>query len=166
MFQCIVVCLVVFVSGTFAFDGDHVVIGHEARRDQFPHQVTLRRLEGTTHFCGGAIISDRFVLSAAHCTQGQLSNPSKIHIIVGAFNVTVGGTLHTVVKIVNHPKYNCRNSENDISVIQTTQRIVFGPNVGSIQLPETNLPDENGIALVVSGWGQKCVSINAFPSSQ
>lgn len=42
-----------------------VVGGLEAHEGQFPHQVSLR-LQGS-HICGGSIIANKFILTAAHC---------------------------------------------------------------------------------------------------
>lgn len=158
MFKLTAFCSLEFVLGTYAFVDDRIVGGQEATRNQFPHQVSIRRLRGTTHFCGGAIVSDRFVLTVAHCTQGILSIPSEIVIAAGAFRHFDDGTLHRVIRIVNHPRFNPRKLENDISTIQTRTQIVFGPNVSAISLPVSNLPDENGLPLTVSGWGQNRVS--------
>lgn len=45
-----------------------MVGGSEAREGQFPYQVSIRYWGD--HHCGGSILSDRWVLSAAHCFKG------------------------------------------------------------------------------------------------
>lgn len=153
--------LVVFAIGALASDEpDRIVGGQQARRGQFPHQVSLRRNTTRAHFCGGSIIHERFVLSAAHCTQNAFSMPANVQIAVGAHHRANGGILHTVLRIINHPRFNRRRMENDICVIQTTTPIRFGQYVRAIKLPSTNLPDENNLPLTVSGWGQYRVSIS------
>lgn len=42
-----------------------VVGGNDAVRSQFPYQISLRR--DHSHVCGGSIISNRYILTAAHC---------------------------------------------------------------------------------------------------
>lgn len=165
MSQLTVLFLLAFAIGTLALEGDRIVGGQEAGRGQFPHQASLRLSNGTRHFCGGAIISDRYVLSSAHCTQGRNSAPINVQVAVGAHRRSDAGILHIVLRIVNHPRYNARRIENDISVIHTVQRIIFGPNVRAIRLPTRNVPVANGVALTVSGWGQTRVSILSFSSS-
>ncbi len=49
---------------------DRVVNGKEARPNEFPWQVAMVRAGGYRVMCGGSIISDRHVLTAAHCTEG------------------------------------------------------------------------------------------------
>lgn len=147
-----------FVCGAFAFDSDRIVAGEQAFAGQFPHQASLK-WHGGIHFCGGVIITNRFVLTAAHCTQGPYSLPSLVTVAVGALRHSDDATLHDVSRIVNHPGYDLETSKNGISIIQTNWTIIFGRYVRSIRLPTTNLPDENGVALTVSGWGQFHVSI-------
>lgn len=157
MFKLTVFCLLAFALGALALDGDRIVGGQQASRGQFPHQASLRRVRGRGHFCGGAIVSDRFVLTAAHCTQGRFAIPAEVRVAVGGHRI-FDGTLHNVSRIVNHPRYNSRSMENDIAVIQTTNKIIFGPEVRAIALPTQNLPDETGIRILVSGFGQNRVS--------
>merc|ERR550519_317494 len=47
---------------------------------KYPWQVSLQTLSGF-HFCGGSLISARWVLTARHCTNGKY--PSKIRVVVG-----------------------------------------------------------------------------------
>lgn len=46
-------------------EGESIVGGDEARDGQFPYQVFLKVCG--SHYCGGSILSERFILTAAHC---------------------------------------------------------------------------------------------------
>ena len=48
---------------------NRVINGQQALPNEFPWQVALVRAGGHTPICGGSIISDRHVLTAAHCTN-------------------------------------------------------------------------------------------------
>lgn len=45
-----------------------IILGEQATRGQFPHQAAI--FIDDVHFCGGALISDSWVLTAGHCVDG------------------------------------------------------------------------------------------------
>ena len=47
--------------------GDRVILGENAAIDEIPWQVSIRHFNGANHGCGGAIISNKWVMTAAHC---------------------------------------------------------------------------------------------------
>lgn len=51
------------------FRDSRIINGEEATPGEFPHQVTL--LRNGYHTCGGSVISTGWVLTAAHCVDGQ-----------------------------------------------------------------------------------------------
>ncbi|KAF7286843.1 hypothetical protein GWI33_003900 [Rhynchophorus ferrugineus] len=86
-----------------------VVAGQDASRNQFSYQISLRLISGIFmyHICGGSIISQRWVLSAARCTSGQAAL---------VFRVTASTFIETdsrianqqtvaVSQIINHASY-------------------------------------------------------------
>merc|ERR1712198_106697 len=56
----------------------YIVNGEDAQVGAWPWQASLQRPFGGSHFCGGAVISDEWILTAAHCIGG-----TRINVVVG-----------------------------------------------------------------------------------
>lgn len=140
-------------------NGGRIIGGKTAKPSQFPYQVSLRqqRKEHSTlgwfgHRCGGSIISSRWIISAAHCTQDNYSNASNLAIAVGAHHVGNDGQIFLLERIVNHPAYDYILFRNDISLLRTIQRIQFNHGVRTISLRRQFVNE--GVFSTVSGWGR------------
>lgn len=138
---------------------DRIIGGQTARPGQFPYQVSLRqqrKVHGTVgwfgHQCGGSIISRRWILSAAHCTQGHHSNCSNLAVAVGAHHVGNDGQIYLLNRIVNHPAHDEILLRNDISLLRTIERIQFNEGVHAIPLKRQFVKE--GAVSTVSGWGR------------
>lgn len=136
-----------------------ILNGKEASISHYPHQVSLKLTENNGHLCGGAILSELWILTVAQCTQGPKSIPKNVYIVVGSSNLTSGGLRYNIEKIVNHPQFNWTKRENDISMLKTDRplRILNGA-IFPIDFPsfKTNYLIENGIgvtSVILSGWG-------------
>lgn len=121
--------------------------GQSARTQQFPFQVLLQVGHGV---CGGCIINERWILSAAHCTVTATTMNTRV--TVGALNRFFNGVQHTISRIVNHPKYQpLPYLANDVCVVQTSNTISFNSAVQPIGLGSSYVGA--GISAVASGWG-------------
>ncbi|XP_026324114.1 chymotrypsin-2-like [Hyposmocoma kahamanoa] len=126
-----------------------VVGGEDAPEGGIPYQVSLRTLFNS-HFCGGSILSSKWVLTAAHCTVGE--SRLSIRVVVGTNDLTVGGDRYSVDTIIIHSNYDEKRIKNDISLLKVSGEISFNDKVQPIQLPEVNT--EEGANLMLSGWGR------------
>lgn len=129
-----------------------IIGGERARPGQFPHQVSVRRTRDRTHFCGGVLISDLFVLTAANCTQGIYTNIANVYVIIGSTSMSANyGTSYGVTRIRNHPQFDPTTLANDISVIRLNGRVAFNHLIRAIRLPLSNVAAGSGA--IISGWG-------------
>jgi len=126
-----------------------IVGGSNAVEGQFPYQVSLRTA-ANGHFCGGFIINNRWVGSAAHCTINR--SLAATNVIVGTINRITGGINHPSSRIINHPEYASSSLRNDVSLVQTATPIVFTANVQAIPLASAHTG--GGANSIASGWGQ------------
>ncbi|OAA57155.1 trypsin-like serine protease [Cordyceps fumosorosea ARSEF 2679] len=125
--------------------GGAIIDGEAVRIEDYPYQVDLRVRDEQN--CGGTIISDRYVLTAAHCT---LNYRGLLNIRVGS--ATNGrGTRYNVTKAVEHPKYKDRQNPYDAAILEISPRIKFGTGVQAI--PLADVEPAVGTVAVVSGWG-------------
>lgn len=146
----------VFASGAEEIETDNYIIGGAtARPNQFPFLVSLRTLKNI-HFCGAGIISDRWLLSAASCTQGIYSDSQNVLAVIGAHHRKTDGRTFKIELILNHQQYNPQNNFNDISVLQTAEKIAFvSGRVQPLRLPTENFNDavQPRTRLWIAGWG-------------
>ncbi|NP_001011209.1 trypsin 10 precursor [Xenopus tropicalis] len=123
-------------------DDDKIVGGYHC---SVPYQVSLN---AGYHFCGGSLINEHWVVSAAHCYQ------SKMELRIGENNIELlEGTEQFIqsAKIIRHPQYNSWTIDNDIMLIQLQEPAQLNNEVQPIPLP-TECPPVGSICLI-SGWG-------------
>ncbi|XP_017017894.1 serine protease 1-like [Drosophila kikkawai] len=127
--------------------------GRNAAENQFPYQVGLSFSSSDGGWwCGGSIIANNWVLTAAHCTSGA----SSATIYYGATVRTSPKFTHTVASkdFVQHANYLSLTVRNDISLIKTPA-VTFSAAVNKIALPAiaSSYSTYVGQTAVASGWG-------------
>jgi len=130
-----------------------IVGGQETEENEYPWQVGIATPDYTP-FCGGSIIGEKEILTAAHCTAGK--TPGDLEVLVGSHNIMDGssGTRVTVCAINDHPNYDADTVENDYSVLTLCMSLSFTKNVSPVCLPNSG----DGVMFegkdhVVTGWG-------------
>lgn len=128
--------------------------------ENYPHHASLRLASNSKHYCSGAIISERWLLTAAQCAQGNQSIPANIFVVVSVTIVSNDGDQYGVAAIVNHPEYEIapRKRLNDIAMMKTSENIRMKmSSVLPVALPsfKSHYLIENQIGVipaVVTGW--------------
>lgn len=95
--------------------------------------------------CGGAIISNRHILTSASCI-GDLKDEDKKKVTAALGNVKSGifRRIHEapIERIIIHPDYNHESSYNDLAILRTKKKIVFSKNVAAIGLPTVDIRNQ------------------------
>ncbi|XP_075168585.1 trypsin-1-like [Haematobia irritans] len=128
-----------------------IIGGQFATPGQFPYQISLQS-QGR-HHCGGSLISETFIVTAAHCTIGQ--NPNLMKVIVGATDLQTGeGQTFNIEKFIVHPQYNPQTQDYDISLIKLANAVTLGtPTVDKIELASADSNFAADTLATISGFG-------------
>ena len=106
--------------------------------------------------CGGALVGDKYVVTAAHCTAGQGAGDIKVLVGDTILNGENGATsfIINVATIKQHQDYDSQATRNDISVLELEHpvNLTAYPNIKPICLPGRYKTYGDQLA-VVSGWG-------------
>jgi len=145
--------------------------GQMAHPYMFPWQVGLKLVsrsdtetdeDSRIHVCGGAILNEDWILTAAHCVSDddlQMFNPKHMVVISGDYNYSSDDTdVRQVVDIetfIIHENYN-DDSDNDIALIKLKEPLTLSSSspwkVNPICLP-TSGSKNYGEEILASGWG-------------
>lgn len=147
-------------------ESDRIYGGDEAKVGQFPHQALLQLKQfGFVHVCGGSIISNRFVLTAAHCQRSPHHSAYKYRVVTGAHRKDgINGTAYAVKRWLVHEEYHLNVTKtsviirNDIALIETDTAIVFSKLVAPIGINHRFVKE--GVKAVTSGWGLTHVDVS------
>ena len=143
--------------------------GTDASISDFPWQVYY--ISGNTR-CGGTIISENWILTAAHCatiSTGNVVPISQMSIKVGANNPTssLEGKKYYVSNVIVHEGYNSVTMEKDIALLKLTESINF-PNAVPIELiskdDSISGATDPGVLSWLTGWGLTNVNPSTYPT--
>ncbi|CAF1203415.1 unnamed protein product [Rotaria sordida] len=118
-----------------------IVGGIERIPHSWPWIVSIRLASTNSPFCGGSLITDRYVLTAAHCFYDELKKTggkttaairSKYIFVIGAHystekNTYLNSHLHVSANlIIINPQYDTNTKINDIALIELNRSVAIG----------------------------------------
>ncbi|XP_054537286.1 mannan-binding lectin serine protease 1 isoform X1 [Pan troglodytes] len=145
-----------------------IIGGRNAEPGLFPWQALIvvedtSRVPNDKWFGSGALLSESWILTAAHVLRSQRRDTtvipvSKEHVTVylGLHDVRdkSGAVNSSAARVVLHPDFNIQNYNHDIALVQLQEPVPLGPHVMPVCLPrlEPEGPAPHMLGLV-AGWG-------------
>ena len=129
-----------------------VIGGQDSSADAWPWMVALvySWIEDDSteaQFCGGALVGEQHILTAAHCVDGMW--PQDIQVMVGIADLPFGpGERLDISGVVIHPDYNPDTNEHDLALIKLKEPL-NSPTV-ALAIEEVG----NRTPAILLGWGQ------------
>lgn len=132
-----------------------IIRGKNAKQGEYPHMAALGYgpYDDIKWLCGGSLISDRFILTAAHCLDSSFGEVNYVRL----GDVDLNGTSYQDFKVqkrIQHPEYKIPNVYNDIALLELEKPVVFTPYIKPACLyTNPNLESVKNHTLEATGWG-------------
>ncbi|NXA17640.1 GRAA protein, partial [Ibidorhyncha struthersii] len=127
-----------------------IIGGHEVVPHSRPFMALIYTADGQA-ICGGALIKEDWVLTAAHCeAEGG-------KVLLGAHSQKAREREKQHLQIAKQIRYPCYCSgckEHDIMLLQLQKRARINKAVKVIPLPDSDDDPKPGTTCTVAGWGQ------------
>ncbi|CAK1602324.1 unnamed protein product [Parnassius mnemosyne] len=142
-----------------------IVGGSTTTVEQYPFAAALLySRSGASYFqaCGGTVLNNRAVLSAAHCFVGD--RPNNWQMRLGSTWASSGGQVYRTNQIISHPNYNSRTNDNDVAILRSSSTFSFSNSVRAASIAGSNYNLGDNQAVWAIGWGT--TSVGGRPSEQ
>ncbi|XP_032773917.1 granzyme C [Rattus rattus] len=142
---------------------EEIIGGNEVSPHSRPYMAYFEFLNdnGKKTFCGGFLVRDNFVLTAAHCRGRSMT------VTLGAHNIKAKEKTQQIIPVANatpHPAYNPDKRSNDIMLLKLVRSAKRTSAVRPLNLPRRNAHVKPGDVCYMAGWG-KITPQGEFPNT-
>ncbi|XP_050975396.1 granzyme B-like [Labeo rohita] len=137
-----------------------IIGGKEAKRHSRPYMASIQT--DKSHTCGGMLIREDYVLTAAHCLNNNVySDQNLIEVVLGAHNINKMENNQQripVMKYIKHPKSERNNKKDysfDIMLLKLKDKAKLNKFVNVMRLPKKIKKTRPNVKCSIAGWGSK-----------
>lgn len=147
-----------------------IVNGEEVGDGEVTWQISLQLSIGgsvrqriMSHFCGGAIINDRWAITAAHCVYQKMYITSEnLFVVFNTTNMKLPDVPNIGVEKIFSANYSPDTKENDLALLKLKDSIYNTTEpFGAVSLPSESFKPSGDC--IVSGWGYQQVNGGSTP---
>ncbi|XP_041862554.1 duodenase-1-like [Melanotaenia boesemani] len=128
-------------------NGSDIIHGEKAPKNSMPYMVSVQNHHG--HMCGGFLITQGFVVTAAHCGENILT-----HVILGTNKIMEDNYLKRgIEKSYIHPGYTSPGFGFDIMLLKLSVEVDINERIHTIKIPASKMNVKENQTCSVAGWG-------------
>ncbi|XP_059195074.1 mast cell protease 4-like [Centropristis striata] len=125
-----------------------VINGEKAAEGSMRYMVSVQN-RTNHHVCGGFLIREDFVVTAAHCDDTDIT-----HVVVSTHDLKkADGQKISIKEKHKHPSYTAVGKGYDIMLLKLSKKATLDNSIRTIPLPRPTENIRDGTQCRVAGWG-------------